>query len=1188
MPENNSLAKVTLSVQISKKETYDQIKAMMKDAQAECDDNALTIKTKADKATLKKLIEDIQKIDVNKDVKFIARAKELREIIDKAIAGIDATVPITADTSELDKKLELEKQKLNDMQVTSKQLSAAAKKLGNSKNYYKDAAKLVQMYEQFTKLGGKLSASDTIIDPGDNKSISLEKYINGLKMMAEVKAEIASHPLQIFSKGDVAKQEKVIADLVAEIEKARQAAREGIGGTAEGVGIGSAKVGTEPEVNAEEFAKKVSEQLTVPAQIGLVGAISDPVSFAEDVSKQLTSPATIEVKGNVSDPQGFANSVSEQIRSASIQSAEQTQLATDEIDDEGKAAKEASKWKQEFAEANEKVAKASKHTAKNTKEATKEIENEGNAARKSFKENADLLRFLTEIRQGTNTVQFGISIDKEMAEAELKRIAPEIAASFNKQYGTNLTGAQVVKAYKASLKEQRAAEEKALQDHLDELEKRAQADEEVFQKQIQNWKDYIQQTEEARKENEEYRQLKTFDDAMAYANQQAADELEYQQKLAMYKAQGAAQIKDIIAEEKEHAAWVEEVCKKQEESNALMQKQLDDAEQLAVYDMAMEYKNQQDAEEAEYLKKRNEYLEYGRQQEEEYLRQAKDIARTFEEADKAQESSSTQHNKEAAKAYDKLFSSAKEYYNLLLMQEKGPLSANELARLAELQKEWDDATSAVGKYSIETKGAADSINRVTTAQKRFKNEAQNSSVSGVLKNLQSSYDNIQNMIGSGKYTSSFVIDLAKVQDQIREIMSTPLDLDDEILRSKLVRLQGTIDETIGKKAFSDVKKAASSSLSKLELQINQFTNQNTGMGLRFKQQFENIRIRLADAKSVADVEKLASSIVKLKAEVESAGRATRSFFDILRERIVGINAQAIAQYFSWQDWIRYIRQMATTVTQLDTALTEMRKVSDESLSSLQAYQRETFETANVVGTTALALQQSTADWMRLGEAQDEAAKSAKAATVLMNVSEFQSIDEATQSLVAVSQAYKDIDKMDIIDVINNIGNNYSVATNELAEGLQNAAAVLKTQGNDLNEAVALLTAGNAITQDISKTSAGIRTISLRIAGTQEAKDQLAELGEEVDDFIVQTESKTQKLIKDYTAVASNAYKGIDVLDANGNLRNTYDILLDIAKIYKEIQDEDKKAGTNRAQALVEYIAGENLPGNTETYFVEHI
>lgn len=154
-------------------------------------------------------------------------------------------------------------------------------------------------------------------------------------------------------------------------------------------------------------------------------------------------------------------------------------------------------------------------------------------------------------------------------------------------------------------------------------------------------------------------------------------------------------------------------------------------------------------------------------------------------------------------------------------------------------------------------------------------------------------------------------------------------------------------------------------------------------------------------------------------------------------------------------------------------------------------------------------------------------------------------------------------------------NNYSIATDELATGLQNAAAVLKTQGNNLDKAIALVTAGNAITQDASKTSAGVRTIALRIAGTEEAKEELQKMGEDVDDFIVKTSSKTQQIIKDYTAVASNAYQGVDVLDPNGNLRDTFDILLDIAKVYKEIQAEDKKFGTNRANALVEELAGKN-------------
>jgi hypothetical protein len=35
----------------------------------------------------------------------------------------------------------------------------------------------------------------------------------------------------------------------------------------------------------------------------------------------------------------------------------------------------------------------------------------------------------------------------------------------------------------------------------------------------------------------------------------------------------------------------------------------------------------------------------------------------------------------------------------------------------------------------------------------------------------------------------------------------------------------------------------------------------------------------------------------------------------------------------------------------------------------------------------------------------------------------------------MSQAYKELDKIDIIDKLNNIGNNFSISTDQLATGL---------------------------------------------------------------------------------------------------------------------------------------------------------
>ena len=70
----------------------------------------------------------------------------------------------------------------------------------------------------------------------------------------------------------------------------------------------------------------------------------------------------------------------------------------------------------------------------------------------------------------------------------------------------------------------------------------------------------------------------------------------------------------------------------------------------------------------------------------------------------------------------------------------------------------------------------------------------------------------------------------------------------------------------------------------------------------------------------------------------------------------------------------------------------------------------------------------------------------------------------------------------------------------------------------------------------ARVGAGTRTISLRILGTEQAKDELASLGEDVEDFVVQTASKIDETVKAYTAVALNQFKGVSLLDDNGNYR----------------------------------------------------
>ncbi len=398
--------------------------------------------------------------------------------------------------------------------------------------------------------------------------------------------------------------------------------------------------------------------------------------------------------------------------------------------------------------------------------------------------------------------------------------------------------------------------------------------------------------------------------------------------------------------------------------------------------------------------------------------------------------------------------------------------------------------------------------------------------------------------------------------------------DDEL--GKLDKQEKLIkDNIIAVQNMSAAEKGSSLVSGQKELdKINNILKEHSGMSREAKNQIKAYYAEIKSGNPSASLDVIHGKIMQIvNAEIE-AGRGGKSMFDAIKEKAWYGVASAIGTYFGFNDLIRYGKEGVSIVRQLDTALTEMRKVSNESVQSLKKYQDTTFDTADAVGTTAKQIQNSTADWMRLGESMDTAAKSAKDANILLNVSEFEGIDEATESLVSMSQAYKDLDKMDIIDVLNNIGNNYSISTDGLATALKDSASALVTANNDLNEAVSLTTAGNAITQDPSKVGAGLRTISLRLVGTEEAKEELSDLGEETEGMIT-TVSKLRNTIQSATSAATKDGKGFDIFDSNGNYKSTYEIMQGLADLYDEIVKKDKELGTNNLNLLLETIAGKN-------------
>ena len=170
-------------------------------------------------------------------------------------------------------------------------------------------------------------------------------------------------------------------------------------------------------------------------------------------------------------------------------------------------------------------------------------------------------------------------------------------------------------------------------------------------------------------------------------------------------------------------------------------------------------------------------------------------------------------------------------------------------------------------------------------------------------------------------------------------------------------------------------------------------------------------------------------------------------------------------YVSFYRIIGTIKQGINIVKEFDSAMKSIKMVTDETSGTYEKMEKASFNIADQIGSNALTIQQSMGTWLRLGKTIEESQEAAKASSWLVNVSEFDNIDEASTALVSIKQAFNDLEYEDILDKLNAVGDSFSSSTDQLASGLQGAAGVLKMQGNDINETLALLTAGNVIARN---------------------------------------------------------------------------------------------------------------------------
>lgn len=159
----------------------------------------------------------------------------------------------------------------------------------------------------------------------------------------------------------------------------------------------------------------------------------------------------------------------------------------------------------------------------------------------------------------------------------------------------------------------------------------------------------------------------------------------------------------------------------------------------------------------------------------------------------------------------------------------------------------------------------------------------------------------------------------------------------------------------------------------------------------------------------------------------------------------------------WQGF----QQGIESIKEMDAAMTELKKVTSDTSDVYATVEKDMYATGKDIGRDAVELTKSTADWARLGYDTQDSEKMSKWTGILMNVSEFEQVDDATNALISIMQGFdKGADDVEnVVDVLNNIGNLEPISSDEIASSLQRSASALKAGGNTYEQAVALTTVG---------------------------------------------------------------------------------------------------------------------------------
>lgn len=391
-------------------------------------------------------------------------------------------------------------------------------------------------------------------------------------------------------------------------------------------------------------------------------------------------------------------------------------------------------------------------------------------------------------------------------------------------------------------------------------------------------------------------------------------------------------------------------------------------------------------------------------------------------------------------------------------------------------------------------------------------------------------------------------------EQLRQLRAAALEEEKAKSRASKTTQDSVKDEALYNAQLNKVNSALISAKKSLESWTAAKSGKSSSSYLEIEDEVRNLeelKSQLHETgTAVSDFNsRFGSSSNKIKNASEgirAAGENTKT----LGERVGGLAAKFTSWLTVSQIVMRLytaLRKMVSAVIDIDTAMTELKKVTDATDATYSKFLDDASVRAKKLGATIADTVNASADFARLGYTLDESAQLADVALVYKNVGDgIEDISQASESIISTMKAF-DIqaeNSMSIVDKFNEVGNNFAISSEGIGEALRRSASALAAGNNTLDESIALITAANSVVQDPDVVGTVMKTVSMYLRA---AKTEAEEAGESTEGMA----TSVSKLREELLALTGGR---VDIQIDEDTFKSTYQILKELADVWGELTD----------------------------------